>query len=194
MKRCYRISLSERARYFTTVDVALASVFCALWIVLNLALGPLSFQLLGLPIIHDFAVFFTLLMVTWATGKFGTSLFVGIVGSMVAILSGPALMAGAMICFAASSVIFDLLMSANHHKIRVSIYSLIISAIATIVSAYFAGVLIGVLFTSNQTLLWALTTWGGFHLVGGVLTLAITLPIILGLEKAGVRRLKGDRS
>lgn len=160
---------------------------------MNLFLGPLSFQLLGLPIIHDFAVFFTLLMVTWVTGRFGTSLLVGIIGSIVAIFLGPAPMMGAMICFAASSVIFDLLMSANHHKIRISIYSLTIAAITTIVSAYFAGVLIGVLFTANQTFQWALTTWGGFHLVGGVMTLAITLPIIAALEKANVRKLKGDK-
>ena len=98
-----------------------------------------------------------------------------------------------MICFAASAVIFDLLMSANHHKIRISTYSLIIAVIATIVSAYFAGVLIGMLFTSNQTLQWALTFWGGWHLVGGVMTVAITLPIILSLEKTNVRKLKGDK-
>jgi hypothetical protein len=37
-----------------------------------------------------------------------------------------------MFCFAVSAVIFDLLMSANHHKIHTSMYSLIVTAIATI--------------------------------------------------------------
>ena len=74
--------------YFATVDVALTGVFCALWIVLNLTLGPLSFSLLGLPILHDFGVFFTLLLVAWVTGRFGTSLMAGIIGSIFAILLG----------------------------------------------------------------------------------------------------------
>jgi hypothetical protein len=182
----------SRKVHFKAVDIALTGVFCALWIVLNLTLGPSSFQLLGLPILHDFAAFFTLLLVAWVTGRFGTSLLVGVIGSIVTILLGPPTLVGPMICFAASAVIFDLLMSANHHKIRISTYSLIVAVIATIVSAYLAGVLIGVLFTSNQTLQWALTFWGGWHLVGGVMTVAITLPIILSLEKANVRKIKGD--
>jgi hypothetical protein len=179
--------------YFATVDIALTGVFCALWIVLNLALGPLSFQLLGLPIIHDFAVFFTLLLVVWVTGRFGTSLLVGIIGSAVAILLGPPPMVGPMICFAASAIVFDLLMSANHHKIPTSIYSFTVASIATIVSAFFAGVLIGVLFTSDPSFQTALTFWGGWHIIGGIMTLAITLPIVAALEKANVRRLIGDR-
>jgi hypothetical protein len=48
------------------------------------------------------------------------------------------------------------------------------------------------MFTPNQKLQWALTFWGGWHLVGGILTLAITLPIILTLEKANVRKIRGD--
>jgi hypothetical protein len=175
--------------YIRTVDVALVGVFCGVFAALNLTLGPLSFQLLQLPILHDFAVFFPLLLVTWATGRFGTSLLVGIIGSIVAILlGGPPL----IICFGASAVIFDLLMLASQHKIRISIYSLTIAAIATVVSAYLAGALIGIIFTPNQTLQWAVTFWGGWHLVGGILTLAITLPIILTLEKANVRKIMGD--
>ena len=176
--------------YLPTVDVALTAVFVAVFAVLNLALGPLSFQLLQLPILHDFAAFCPLLLVTWATGRFGTSLLVGVTGSMVAILlGGPPL----IICFAASAVIFDSLMSANHHKIRVSIYSLTVAAIATIVSAYLTGVFVGAFFTPNQTLQWSLTFWGGWHLVGGIMTVAVTLPTILALEKANVRKIKGDR-
>jgi hypothetical protein len=78
-------------------------------------------------------------------------------------------------------------------KIRNSIYSLTTAAIATILSAYVAGVLIGVLITPNSGLQWALTFWGGWHVVGGIFTLAVTLPIIVTLEKANVRKIKGDR-
>jgi hypothetical protein len=178
--------------HFTTVDVALTGVFCALWTALNWYLAPLSVTLLGgLPIFHDFAVFFTLLLVAWVTGRFGTSSVAGIIGSIFVVsLGGPPPII--MFCFAVSAVVFDLLLSANHHKIRISAYSLTIVAISTLVSAYLAGVLIGVLFTPGNGLQWALTVWGGWHVVGGIVTLAITLPILALLEKANVRKIKGD--
>lgn len=172
---------------FSTADIALASVFCALWVVLNLTLGPLSFRLLGLPILHDFAVFFTLLLVVWATGKFGTASFVGVVGSLIVLLAGGPL---PVVGFAVSSILFDVLMSANHHKLTTRQYNMVIAALATMVSAYFAGVFIGV-FVVNGAFDWALTFWGGWHLVGGIISVAITLPIIGVLEKANVRRMKG---
>jgi hypothetical protein len=179
-----------KTTHFTTVDVALTGVFCALWIALNLTLGPLSFQLLRLPILHDFGVFFTLLLVAWVTERFGTSLLAGIIGSIFAILLGGPLL---IICFAASAVVFDVLMFGNHHRIRMTRYSLATTAIVTLVSAYFAGVLIGVFFTPDKTFPWALTFWGGWHLVGGMMTVVITFPIIIALEKANVRKIKGDR-
>lgn len=142
---------------FWTVDIALTGVFCALWTALNLTPGPLSFQLRGLPILHDFGVFFTLLLVAWVTGRFGTSLLAGIIGSIFAILlGGPSL----IICFAASAVVFDVLMFVNHHRIRIARYNLVTTAIVTLVSAYFAGVFIGVFFTPSETVSWALTFWG----------------------------------
>jgi len=175
-----------RKPYLTTVDVALTGLFCALWIALNLTLGPLSFALLGLPILHDFGVFFTLLLIVWITGRFGTSSMAGIIGAALAtLLSGMTLMIG----FAPSAVLFDLLMSANHHKVRIKAYSLAVTAIATILSAYLAGVVIGVFFTPGQTLRWALTVWGGWHAIGGIVAIAITFPVIIMLEKANVRKI-----
>jgi hypothetical protein len=176
--------------YFRTVDVVLTGVFCGLWTALNLTLGPLSFSLLGLPILHDFGVFFTLLLVVWVTGRFGTSSLAGAIGSILAILLGGPFL---IVCFAASAFIFDVLMFLDHHEINVGAYSLFTAAIATILSAYVAGVLIGVFFTSNQTLQWALTVWGGWHLIGGVLTVAVTFPIIMALEKANVRTVLDGR-
>jgi hypothetical protein len=174
--------------YLTTKDLALTGIFCAVWVVLNLTLGPLSFMLLGLPIIHDFGVFFTLLLVAWITGRFGTGSMTGIIGSILAMLiSGMALMIG----FLPAAVVFDVVMIANHHKIRVSAYSLTIAAIATILSAYIAGVVIGLFFMGLPPLL-ALTFWGVWHAIGGILAVVITFPVILLLEKANVRKIKGD--
>ena len=171
---------------FSTVDITLVGIFCALWVVLNLTLGRLSVQLLGLPILHDFAAFFTLLLTTWITGKFGTASLVGLIGSiLVLLIGGPPPVIG----FAVSAVVFDLLMSANHHKIRAKAYSIVVTASATAISAYFAGVVIGI-FLMNKALEWTLTFWGGWHLVGGIVTIAATLPIIVILEKANVRKVK----
>ncbi len=176
---------ANRNTHFKTIDVAFTAVFSALYIVMNLFLGPLSFQLLGLPILHDFGIYFTSLLVAWITGRFGTSIVVAVIGTIIAILLGaPPLIIG----FAVSSVVFDFVLIANHHKIRNSTKGIAISALATIIAAYIAGVAIGVLFMANGVQ-FALTVWGGWHIVGGILTLAITLPIIAGLERANVRRL-----
>jgi fatty acid desaturase len=56
-------------------------------------------------------------------------------------------------------------------------------------SAYFAGVIVGIFFMT-YTFWVALTFWGGWHLIGGVVTLAVTVPIIVSLEKAGVRKFR----
>lgn len=176
-----------RNTHFKTIDIALVAILSALWIVMNLTLGPLSFQLTGLPILHDFGIFFTLLLTAWITGRFGTSIMVGIIGTLIAIpLGAPILILG----FIGSAIVFDLLLLLNHHRIRTSRGSLVIAVIATIISAYVGGVLIGTLFMSMGTV-WALTIWGGWHLVGGIIATAITLPIIIGLEKANIRKLAG---
>jgi len=177
--------------HFTTVDIALISVFCALWVALNLTLGPLGFAWFGLPIFCDFAVFFTLLLATWATGKFGTASLVSIIGSIIILLIRPS---PHTIGFVASAILFDTLMLANHHKLYAKAYNMTIAAFVTMVSAYFAGVIIGTFFTNKPpdwaTLELALTTWGGLHLMGGIISIVITLPIIGILEKANVRKIK----
>ena len=70
-----------------------------------------------------------------------------------------------------------------------------IAGLATIVSAYFAGAVIGIFFMNKPlewtTLEWALTFWGGLHMTGGILSVAVTLPIIGVLEKANMRKIKG---
>jgi len=160
---------------------------------LNSTLGPLSFRLLGLPVFHDFAAFFTLLLVAWVTGKFGTASLVGLIGSVIVLLVGGPL---PNIGFAASAILFDLAMSANHHRLHVKAYNMIVAALATLVSAYFAGVIIGVFLMNRPldltTLHTALTLWGGWHLVGGIMSILIALPIIGILEKANVGKIKRD--
>jgi hypothetical protein len=174
--------------YLTTRDIALTGVFCAVWVILNLTLGPISFILTGLPVIHDFGVFFTLMMVAWITGRFGTSSMTGIIGSILSMLvSGLTFMIG----FLPAAIVFDLVLIANHHKIRLAVYSLTITAIAAVLSGYVAGVVIGLLFMGMGLQL-ALLFWGVWHAVGAVLAIIITFPVIALLEKANVRKIKGE--
>lgn len=177
--------------YFTTVDIVFVSVFCAIWPTLNLTLGWWGFLWFGLPIFCDFAVFFTLLLTTWATGKFGTASLVGIIGPIITLFirTSPH-----MVGFAASAMLFDILMLANRHKIRLRAYNMTIAALVTAISAYFAGVVIGIFFMNKPlewtTVQWSLTIWGGWHLIGGIISIVITLPMIGILEKANVRKIK----
>ncbi|MEM3697547.1 MAG: hypothetical protein QXQ94_08645 [Candidatus Bathyarchaeia archaeon] len=173
--------------YLTAVDIALVAVFSALWVILNLTLGRLGFTWFGLPIFCDVSVFLTLLLVTWATGKFGTASIVGVIGATVALLITAS---WHNVGFALSAILFDILMSVNKHKIRLKAYNLITAALVTIVSAYFAGAIIGTVFMS-RSVEWALTFWGGWHLVGGIIGVIATFPIIGVLEKANVRGIKG---
>jgi len=177
-----------------SVDIALIGVFCTLWATLNLTLGPLSFRLFNLPILCDFAVFFSLLLVTWATEKFGTASAVGIIGSIIVLAFNPS---PHIIAFAVSAILFDTLMIANHHRLRLKTYNMAIAPLATALSAYFAGVLIGILFMgktlSVETVQWALTFWGIWHLAGGIIAIMITLPIVGILERTYVREIKSAR-
>jgi len=182
---------SKRHIYFSAIDIALISVFCALWTTLNLTLGPLGFAWFGLPIFCDFAVFLTLLLVTWITNKFGAASLVGIIGSIIILLirASPHI-----IGFAISAIFFDILMSLNHHRLSAKIYNMTVAAIVTAISAYFAGAVIGVFFSNKpfnfKIVEWALTFWGSWHLIGGIISIIVTLPIIGCLEKANVRRIK----
>jgi hypothetical protein len=87
-----------------------------------------------------------------------------------------------------------MLMLANHHKIEAKVRSIVTAALATALSAYFAGVIIGIFFSNRildqATLQWALATWGVWHLIGGTIAIVITLPIIGILERAHVREIK----
>ncbi len=184
-----RVTESERVSnksYFSTVNIVLIAVFSALWTVLNLTLGRLGFAWFGLPVFCDFSVFFTLLLTTWATGRFGAASLVGIIGSTITFLISAS---PSTVSFAVAAILFDTLMTINHHEPCAKAYNIVTAALSTAAAAYFAGAITGVLFMNNS-LEWALTFWGGWHLIGGIMTAAITLPIIGVLEKANVRKIK----
>jgi len=170
--------------YLSPKDVASVGVFTALWITLHLTIGPLGFKILHLPVLCDLSAYLTLILVVWATNKFGTATLTGMIGSLAVFLfRGSSHIWG----FAASALIFDLILLTVKHRINLSIGSSATLTVATITAAYTAGVIIGTLFTTGKPLEWALTFWGGWHAAGGILTLIITFPIIATLEKTGVK-------
>jgi len=173
--------------HFKPVDIATIAVFSAMWAILNLTVGPLGFTLFRLPILCDFSVYFTLLLATWVSGKTGTPSAVGVIGAIIVLAIRPR--STQMIGFLVSAFIFDALMALCRHEIRFKLYNIGMASITTMVSAYIAGVIIGTIFMS-QSLEWALTFWGVWHLVGGIIALIVALPVIGALERAGVKEIK----
>jgi hypothetical protein len=175
----------NKKKRFTTHDIALISIFSALWIILNYYVAPLSFQLFHLPLGHGVLVSFTLLLTAWATGKYGAASTVGAIGSTIVLLAGGPL---PVLSFAATSFLFDAILTATHHKLKTKLYNMSIAVLATAISAYTAGMITGT-FILNQPLQYATTVWGGWTLLGGILGAVITLPVISMLKKANVKKI-----
>src|SRR5665647_471679 len=166
-----------------SVNIAVISIFSALWVALNLTVAPISFRLTGLPIIHIIIIFFILLLVIWATNQYGAATLVGIIGSTIVLLAGGPL---PVIGFIVAAIIFDLVLLINHHKIRVKTINVGIAILGTIVSASAAAIV-------NFTLVsptFAITIWVGLIVAGGIIGVILALPIVRILERAQVKKVK----
>ncbi|MBS7615680.1 hypothetical protein KEJ45_00560 [Candidatus Bathyarchaeota archaeon] len=173
--------------HFKPLDIASIAIFSAIWAVLNLTLGRLGFTLFQLPIFCDLSVYLSLLLATWVSGKTGTPSAVGVIGAMIVLTIQPS--STQMIGFLTSAIIFDALMIFCKHRISIKPYNMAVATIATMISAYFAGVVIGTVFM-GRSLEWALTFWGVWHLIGGIIGLIIAIPVIGALEKAKAKEVK----
>ncbi|MGQ9539112.1 MAG: hypothetical protein ACUVTE_05995 [Candidatus Bathycorpusculaceae bacterium] len=117
----------------------------------------------------------------------GTASAVGAIGATIVLTVNPS--STQMIGFLASAILFDVLMLPNKHKINLKPYSMGVAAFATAISAYIAGVVIGTIFM-GRSLEWAMTFWGVWHLAGGIISIAIAIPLIGVLERANVKEVK----
>jgi hypothetical protein len=171
------------------VDLALIGFFSALWVVLNLTVAPLGFQLFHLPVVHGVIIFLTLILAAWAVGKFGAATLVGLIGSAIVLFAGGPL---PVIGFAVVAIIFDAVLFLSRHKVNMKPTSIAIVALATVLCSYLAGVINGVFILGLQPFLFVVTIWGGWNIVGGVIGLAVALPVIAGLERANVKKVKID--
>ncbi len=110
------------------------------------------------------------------------------IGSTIVLLAGGPL---PVLGFAAGSLLFDVMLLLSRHSLNMKPVNVVVAVAATVMSSYFAGVLNGILIL-NQTPLFAVTVWAGWTIFGGVVGLAIALPIVAALEKANVKKVKAD--
>lgn len=163
-----------------TSDIALMSILSALWVTLNLTVAPLSFALTSLPMIHAFIVYFIFLLTVWAIGKFGAAILVSVLGTIIVLFAGGPL---PVLGFAVSSVVFDVILLANRHRLAIKHYNIAITILATLISVYIASNLNGLLII-KLPLEFSVTIWSAWNILGSIVSLLVTFPIIELLEKA----------
>lgn len=171
-----------------TKHIAFIGIFSGLWAALNLTLGPLGFTLFRLPIFCDVASYFPLLVTVWFLRRYGSATAVGVIGALVTLFLRPG--STQMIGFAVSAALFDLLMLLFRHNIAFDFKNVVGVSLIVLVSAYVAGFIIGA-FIMLGGIGWALTVWGPWHAAGGLLSVIVSYPILVALEKSGVKRVVG---
>jgi len=169
-----------RSRY-----IAFVSLLSAFSGVLQAIFAPITFTIIRVPFVHDLLVFFPLILSVWLTRRFGGATGVGVISALVVLFLRPNtfLVFGFML----SSFIFDLLMFLIKHKITFRIRNILIVSLSTILSAYIAGFVIG-LIVMGGTVEWALSVWAPLHAAGGAISLILSYPILAALERTGVRK------
>ena len=168
--------------------IAIISLLSAFSGVLQVFIAPLIFSVIQLPFGHDLIVFFFLLLSVWVVRRFGGATGVGVISSLVVLFLRPGMFL--VIGFVISSFIFDLLMFVVKHSITFSIKNVFAVSLSIILSAYVAGVIIGLVFMSG-TFLWAFSIWGPLHAFGGAISLILSYPVLVALERTGVRKGSG---
>jgi hypothetical protein len=170
-----------------SVNIALISIFSALWVVLNLTVAPLGFAVFHLPVVHSLIIFFMLVLVTWATGQYGAASVVSIIGSMIVVISNPQVLP--VLGFVPAAFLFDLVLLLNHHNVNVKLRNIALVVFDATVCAYVAAVVNGFVILYFAWM-FTLTVWAGWNVLGGIIGVVIALPIVGVLEKAQVKRVK----
>ena len=154
-EKCYLVVKAQPAKNRFSVNIALISIFSALWVALNLTIAPIGFALTGLPTIHSIIIFITLILVAWATGQYGAASLVGVIGSAIVLLAGGPL---PVLGFIPAALIFDLLLLVIHHKVNLKPINIAFVLIASIVCAYVAAIVNGLLIL-NFAWMFTVTLW-----------------------------------
>lgn len=174
--------------YFRTRDLASISIFAALWGVLNVTVSPAFFQIFHLPFACDLIGFSALILATWWSRKIGTATFVGFIALLINIIVRPAALH--FFGFLAASVVFDILafVSGYDRLFEKRLTGSIILFIISVVSAAFAGLVIGSFFMASPALAqWGgVLGWSGLHAIGGIIGGVIGITLINALSVRGL--------
>jgi hypothetical protein len=179
----------QTAKNRFSVNIALISIFSALWVILNLTIAPLGFAVFHLPVVHSLIIFFMLILITWATGQYGAASAVSVIGSLIVVLANPQVLP--VLGFIPAALLFDLILLVNHHKVNLKPINIAVVILASIACSYVAAVVNGRIIL-NLALMFTLTVWAGWNILGAIIGVVICLPFIGVLERAQVKRVKAE--
>jgi hypothetical protein len=182
--------------YFETRDLAGIALFAALWGVLNVIVSPTFFQIFHLPFACDLIGFSALTLALWWSRKLGTATFVGLIALIINLIVRPT--APQFFGFFAASILFDLLsFGIGYNRLfEKRLFGSTILFIISIVSAAFAGLIIGAFFLAPAVLTqWGgVLSWVGLHAVGGVIGGFMGIALMNALSTRGLSPRIGMRT
>ena len=174
--------------HFRTRDLAGISIFAALWGVLNVTISPAFFQIFHLPFACDLVGFSALILAVWWSRKFGTATFVGLIALIINLIARPTALH--FLGFFAASILFDILtfVSGYNRLFEKRLIGSIILFIISVLSASFAGLVIGSFFMAAPALIqWGgVLGWAGLHAIGGIIGGGIGVTIMNALSIRGL--------
>jgi hypothetical protein len=171
--------------YFTTRDITAIAMCAALWGVLSAYFAPAFWKATHLPFFCDMIGIILLILVMWWVRKFGAITTTAMIATIITLMLNPD--ATQFFGFAAASVVFDILTRPIGHQTspEKSVLKLIGVFLASVASTTVAGVIIGYLFMSMNSLV---TMYGGvavfiiLHAAGGAIGGIIGLVLIEALS------------
>ncbi len=161
---------SDSVAYFATRDLAVVTIFAALWGVLNVTVSPIVFQIFNIPFLCDIIGFAALILSVWWVRKFGTATFVGLIALIINMLIRPTALH--FFGFFAASIIFDVLAFLSGYKLLEKKFLGSVSLfLISVFSAAVAGLIIGNFFMPPAALIqWGgVLGWSGLHAIGGII-------------------------
>ncbi|MEM1660281.1 MAG: hypothetical protein QXR17_03955 [Candidatus Bathyarchaeia archaeon] len=176
--------------YFTSRDIASIALLATTWGILNSTFAPIFFRMTGLPLLCDLVGFSVLALTVWWTRKLGAVSAVGAIATVINFTLNPG--GVHFLGFTAASIIFDAMAYCIGYKrsFRSKLIMTISILAVSIISAAFAGFIIGSFFMAPQ----ALTRWGGvlgwagLHAIGGFIGGTVGVIIIVALTARGIHK------
>lgn len=178
--------------YFNSREITGIAICAALWGILNWLYAPIFFQMFGLPLLCDIIGFASIILAVWWVGKPGTPTLTGLVATAINFITRPT--AIHFLGFTAASILFDIIMTGLSYKRiygsrRLRVLGLLLNSI---ISAAFAGLIIGLFFMDPKALLkWGgAIGWSGLHAIGGAIGGVIGVTIVEALINRGIKRIE----